>query len=101
MIALLGVGIEGVDRGNVASLAISFRMERFRFFYLGQASFDGGLVRIVPKLMPQADGHSPMGHGTMRIIFRDLLKLLGCFFVPERMQQRDTAFERLLRRRCA
>jgi hypothetical protein len=33
--------------------------------------------------MPQADGDSPMGHGTLRIVFRNLLKLLGCFFVPE------------------
>src|SRR2546430_13368931 len=101
MIAFLAVGIEGLGGSNVLSFAIGFGMERLRFFYFCEASFDGGLVRIVPKLMPQADSHSPMGHRTLRIVFRDLLKLLRRLFIPERMQQRDTAFKPLLHRRCA
>ena len=39
-----------------------------------------------------------MGHGTLRVVFRHLFKVLRRLFVPERMQQSDTAFERLLHR---
>ena len=58
-------------------------------------------VGLIPELVPQAHRHAPMRHGALGIIFRDLHKFLFRFLVPERMQQRDAALERLLHRRRA
>ena len=84
VIALLSV--KGAQRSDVVPLSISFGMHRPRLLQLGLASLDGGGVGIVPELVPQTHGHSPMSHGTGRVIFRNLGKFLFCFLVPERMQ---------------
>src|SRR5580698_7951691 len=46
--------------------------------------------------MPNAHGDSPMGHGAVRIVFGDVEEFFLGFFVPERVQQGDSAGEGLL-----
>src|SRR6266849_10982607 len=47
--------------------------------------------------MPLAHGLAPVRHGALRVLLFDVEKSLLRLFVPERMQQRDTLFECLLR----
>jgi hypothetical protein len=42
-----------------------------------------------------------MSHRAMRVIDRNLREFFFCFFVPERMQERHAAIERLLHRGSA
>src|SRR5216684_6450365 len=49
--------------------------------------------------MPQAHGLAPVRHGALRVLLFDVQKSLLRLFIPERMQQRDTLFECLLRLR--
>src|ERR1700691_904607 len=56
---------------------------------------------MIPKLMPQAHRRAPMRHRATGIVHRYLLEFLRRFFVPERVQQGDAAFKRLLHSRRA
>ncbi len=67
---------------------------------LGSA-LDGGGVRLIPELVPQAHGHAPVRHGAFRVLLLYLEKSFFRFLVPERVQQGDTFFESLLSVGCA
>src|SRR5580704_3965158 len=89
--------IESIQRSNVAALSILFGMQRLRFLQFCSTPLQGRFVRIVPKLVPQAHGNSPMRHGTLRIVLCHLLESLLRLLIPERVQKRDSAFKSLLR----
>ncbi len=73
----------------------------FAAFDFLQAARDHLDVGLVPELMPEAHGDAPMGHGAVRVVFGDLEEFLFGFFVPEGVEQSDSAGEGLLHRRGA
>ena len=56
---------------------------------------------FIPELVPHAHGDSPMRHGAVGIVFGNLEEFFFGLFVPEGVQQGDSAREGLLHRRSA
>ena len=100
MVRFLAIGIERLQRLDVIALALSRpSLHLAGLLQLRRGPFDGWCVRSIPQLMPQAHGLAPVRHGALRVLLFDVEKSLLRLFVPERMQQRDTLFECLLRLR--
>jgi hypothetical protein len=92
--------IESCGGGDVRVLAgCGFRGQLFCGVNLVQSAGDYFLVGFVPELMPDAHGDAPVRHRTFRVILGNVNEFLLGFFVPERMQQGDSAGEGLLHRR--
>ena len=99
IVSLSGAGVESLDCGEVCLLARSgVLLQLVPGFDFLLAPGDHFRVGLIPELVPQAHRDSPMRHGALRIVFGDLQKFLFRFLVPERMQQGDSALERLLHR---
>jgi hypothetical protein len=64
----------------------------------GEAMLNYLGVGVVPELVPEAHGDSPVRHGAVGIIGSDLLEFFLRFLVPEGVQQSDAALEGLLHR---
>src|SRR5580692_5975149 len=101
LIVALLAAVELVHGSDVVTLAIGLGMQRSRGLDLFVPQLDRSCVGLVPELVPDAHGDSPMGHRAFGIVLRDLLEFFLRFLVPERVQQRDTAFEGLLHLRRA
>ena len=71
----------------------------FRQLFTFQAASDDFGVRFIPELMPDAHGDAPVSHGAVRIVLCNLNEFLFGLFVPERVQQGDSAGEGFLHRR--
>src|SRR5271157_1927376 len=97
VILSLAVGIERLRSLNVIALAVGWGLRLVGLLQLRRGAFDGGFFRLVPELMPEAHGLAPVRHGALRVLLFDVEKGLLRLFVPERMQQRETLFECLLR----
>ncbi len=98
VVRFLAIGIERLQGEDVIALA----GRRPGLHLAGLLQFrrgplDGWCIRLIPELMPQAHGLAPVRHGALRVLLFDVEKSLLRLFVPERMQQRDTLFECLLR----
>jgi hypothetical protein len=93
-VALLAV-VETFHGSDIVTLAIGLGVQRFRLLDLRLTTLQSGCVRLVPELVPDAHGDSPVRHCALRIVLRDLFEFLLRFLIPERVQQRDTAFEGL------
>jgi hypothetical protein len=102
VVELLRVGVERYDGGDVGLLARGGLLGQLpgRVHFVQPARNDLG-IRLVPQLMPDAHGDSPMRHGAVRIVFGDLHEFLFGFLVPERVQQCDAVGEGLLHGRRA
>ena len=97
VLQFLGVAVKDCDGRDVGLLARSGgAVSGFRLVNFFDAMLDYFWVGIVPELVPQAHGHAPVSHGAVRIVGGDLLEFFFGFFVPERVQQSDAAFEGLL-----
>src|SRR6202790_4903621 len=98
VVRFLAVGIERLQGQDVIALAVSRpSLYLAGLLQLRRGPLDGWCVRPIPELMPQAHGLAPVRHGALRVLLFDVEKSLLRLFVPERMQQRDTLFECLLR----
>jgi hypothetical protein len=67
--------------------------KRLSFVRFLQAVGDYLRTRFVPELVPQTHSGSPVGHGTVRITLGDVDEFLLGLFVPERVEQGDSAGE--------
>ena len=86
MVNRIGMIVKSTHRLDVVTLALGLRMQRLGLFHLRQTLRDSAGLRVIPKLMPKADGYAPVRHGTFGIVLCDLLKSLFCLLVPERVQ---------------
>jgi hypothetical protein len=100
VVRFLAVGVERLQGQDVIALAVSRPgLHLAGLLQLRRGPLDGWRIRLIPELMPQAHGLAPVRHGALRVLLFDVEKSLLRLFVPERMQQRDTLFECLLRLR--
>src|ERR1022692_3713560 len=97
VVRLLAVGIERLQGLDVIAFAFSWGLHLVSLLQLGRGALDGSLFRLVPELIPQAHRLTPVRHGALRVLLFVNKKSLLRLFIPERMQQRDTLFEGLLR----
>ena len=106
VIEFAGIAIESGNRRDVGLLARrgGFCCVRGQLFCVGrlaEAALDDGRVGLIPELMPHTHCDSPMRHGAVRIAMSNAHEFLFRLFVPEGVEQRDAAGERLLHRRGA
>jgi len=97
---LFGVAVERGDGGDVRLLT-GVGLVLCCLAGLVRAARNDLGIGLVPELVPQAQGHSPVRHGALRIVLRDFQELLLRLLIPERVQQCDSALEGLLRRGLA
>ncbi len=83
VVEFVGIAIEGGDGGDVANLAVGGMLRLAGGFDFTEATGDDLGVGLIPKLMPDAHGDAPVGHGAVRIVLGDLNKFLFGLFVPE------------------
>ena len=97
VLEVLGIAVEGCDGRDIRLLARSGRaVSGFRRMNFVEAVLDDLLVRLVPQLVPQAHGQSPVRHGAVGIASGNLHEFFFCLFVPKRVQQSHAALEGLL-----
>ncbi len=99
LVHFVRVGVKSLDCGDIKPFARGGVLgQLFSGIGFAQATCDDLGIRRVPQLMPDAHGNSPMRHGAVGIVFGDVEEFLFRFFVPEGVQQRHAALERLLLR---
>ena len=87
--------VECVHGRDVVPFAFRLRARSLCFFYCSRSVFQIRRGRRCPQGMVVGHSHSPVGHAARGITLGDFREGLCRLFVPERMQHRHRAVERL------
>ena len=98
---LLTRAVEIAQRCDVGAFPGGLRLRRLRLLHLGPPLGVGALTWPAPYLMEVAHGHAPVRHGAAWVGLCNFLELPLRLFIPEVMQQSDSAIERRLYVGCA
>jgi hypothetical protein len=96
MLQFFRVAVEGRDSGNVCLFTRGGgTVGLLGFVDFVKTALDYFAIRLIPELVPQAHRNAPVRHDAVGIFDCDLNKFFLSFFVPEGVQQGDTALEGL------
>ena len=101
VVELVPVLVEGLGGGDPIALALRLGRRGLGLLDRFPPALEVRRARRRPDLIPQAHGDAPVAHRAVRVRLGDGGERLHRLEVPERVQERDPALERLLHRRIA